>query len=280
MKTLIIDGLSTDYNINEQGQIFSNKTHKILTGTIMNTGYRMVRLTTEAGKKGYAVHRLVAETFIPNPDGLPIVNHKDGNKLNNAVSNLEWVSAAENRQHAIDTNITKLATGTRLQLSLDELDLENEWKEYQDTGYLISKSGEVFNMKTHILLKQTPNKSGYIRYTLRINGVNKSKLGHLLVMETWGQRKILPNEVVNHINGDKTDNRIENLEIISKSENALHSCYVLHNNVKAVIQHCTTGDKEYPSISYAARELHITDGAIRYALKNHSKCCGCYWSYK
>jgi hypothetical protein len=59
-------------------------------------GYFRIRLN---GKK-YSIHRLIAETFIPNPDNKPEVNHKDGNKLNNHISNLEWVTHSENTKHA------------------------------------------------------------------------------------------------------------------------------------------------------------------------------------
>ena len=53
----------------------------------------------------YFVHRLVAEKYIPNPNQLPQINHIDGNKLNNRVSNLEWVSNGGNRKHAVEKGL-------------------------------------------------------------------------------------------------------------------------------------------------------------------------------
>jgi len=64
--------------------------------------YRTVWLTSNGKRKGHLVHRLVAETFIDNPDGLQQVNHKDGNPSNNNASNLEWCSAHENIRHSYD----------------------------------------------------------------------------------------------------------------------------------------------------------------------------------
>lgn len=64
-------------------------------------GYRRVRVTIEGIKHTYKLHREVAKAFIPNVNNLPQVNHKDGNKNNNCVSNLEWVSNIENARHAI-----------------------------------------------------------------------------------------------------------------------------------------------------------------------------------
>ncbi len=69
--------------------------------------YYHVRLCKNGAKETTSVHRLVAKTFIRNPDNKPCVNHIDGNKLNNHVENLEWVTYSENIQHAIRTGLKK-----------------------------------------------------------------------------------------------------------------------------------------------------------------------------
>ena len=91
-KKIIINNIETCYEIDEKGKVYNTKTHKELFGSIYNTGYKIVRLTINGKTKGYSVHRLVAQTFLNNPENLPIVNHKDGNKINNNVENLEWVT--------------------------------------------------------------------------------------------------------------------------------------------------------------------------------------------
>lgn len=72
-----------------------------LTTHINNRGYKAVCLR----KTTYMVHRLVAQAFIDNPDNKPVVNHIDGNKLNNDVCNLEWCTVAENNAHARKTGL-------------------------------------------------------------------------------------------------------------------------------------------------------------------------------
>lgn len=68
-------------------------------------GYHRLRVTICRRKMSFKLHRMVADAFIDNPYNLPQVNHKDGNKDNNAVNNLEWVSNKENANHAIKSGL-------------------------------------------------------------------------------------------------------------------------------------------------------------------------------
>lgn len=83
------------YEINTKGQIRNSNKH-ILAQSISNGGYCRVHLSKNGKAKWYSVHRLVAQTFIPNPLHLPEINHKDENKLNNNVDNLEWCDSKYN----------------------------------------------------------------------------------------------------------------------------------------------------------------------------------------
>ena len=72
----------------------------LLTETILE-GYQRIVLMKDAIKKRYMCHRLVAETFIPNPDNKPFINHINGNRSDNRVENLEWCTQSENERHSI-----------------------------------------------------------------------------------------------------------------------------------------------------------------------------------
>jgi hypothetical protein len=97
----------SDYAVSNNGVVKSLKygKEKVLKLDINKDGYYIATLSRNGKKKRFRVNRLVAELFIPNPDNLPVVNHKDGNKKNNSVNNLEWSTVAENTQHAYDTGL-------------------------------------------------------------------------------------------------------------------------------------------------------------------------------
>jgi hypothetical protein len=84
------------YEVNEHGEVRNIKTKHVLTPCANKKGYLKINLN----KKSFFIHRLVAKAFIPNPENKPFVNHIDGNKANNNVNNLEWVTNSENMIHA------------------------------------------------------------------------------------------------------------------------------------------------------------------------------------
>jgi len=114
-----VKGYATLYEVNEFGQVRSLKQwngHKyikrgspyILKQSNTATGYKKVELTKDGKKKSFKVHRLVAEAFIDNPYHKPNINHKDGNKRNNCVDNLEYVTPSENMSHAIEHSLNRV----------------------------------------------------------------------------------------------------------------------------------------------------------------------------
>jgi hypothetical protein len=97
----------TDYYVTEDGKVFSKKFNKMreLKPFLHRNGYLGVVLMINKKRIKYSVHRLVALTFISNPENKATVNHKDGIKINNHVSNLEWNTQSENIRHACDTGL-------------------------------------------------------------------------------------------------------------------------------------------------------------------------------
>lgn len=104
------------FTVSESGDIFSTKTKEKIKTCVDKRGYE--RISVIVGSRSdnsrkhlnIKIHRMVAETFIENPNNLQTVNHKDGNKLNNAVSNLEWLTSADNIRHAHRNGLIKYSS--------------------------------------------------------------------------------------------------------------------------------------------------------------------------
>lgn len=122
------------YQVNELGQIWSIKNKKYLKQTLCKNGYLYVGLHKNKIRKNMLVHRIVAEAFLPNPNNLPEVNHKDENPQNNSVDNLEWCDSRYNKNYGTRTQKHKLLISKPvLQYTLDG-ELVREWISATEAG--------------------------------------------------------------------------------------------------------------------------------------------------
>ncbi len=105
-KYMKLEGFDHDYYITQDGKVWTdcrkNGIERFMKQHNNPEGYKVVGLYIGGKQKQFRVHRLVATAFIPNPENKPFVNHIDGNKANNDVSNLEWCTQKENVNHAIN----------------------------------------------------------------------------------------------------------------------------------------------------------------------------------
>lgn len=118
---------------------------KILKSGI-RTGYCVVPLLKDGVRKTYSVHRIVAHVFIPNPENKRTVNHKDGNKTNNNVDNLEWNTDSENLMHAIETGLFVIKKNNKRSIPVAQYDVNMNliaiypsMNEAERAGFLESK---------------------------------------------------------------------------------------------------------------------------------------------
>jgi hypothetical protein len=252
------------YKINKKGIIYSDKSKKILTQGITN-GYNLVKL----GKQGYAVHRLVALTFLPLIEGKNVVNHINSDKLDNRLENLEWVTQKENtaahgkqihhpkkvNQLDMDGNIiatfnSLLDAGIAIGFSpsaiskavlginnsaggfkwaygeannVIEIDLSNGKKINGFEKYYVLPTGQIYNSVRKTYVKPVKNHAGYCYVALCNNGIKKN----MYIQRIVGEHLIPNNDAnktqVNHKNKIRHDNRIINLEWVTRSENMKHA---------------------------------------------------------
>ena len=134
------------YEVSNSGQVrsFYNREAKILKPRITKKGYSQVGLHKNGKRHTKLVHRLVASTFIPNPQNKSQVNHIDGDKTNNKVENLEWCTAKENSQHAWNTGLSRMTKEQKKKISRS---LKGE-KHPQARKVTCITTGEIFNCMT------------------------------------------------------------------------------------------------------------------------------------
>ena len=330
-----------NYLVSNKGYIKNSKTEKIINGSLDKiSGY----MRTAINKKAYSIHYIVAKTFLQNLDNKQTINHKNKDRTDNRVENLEWATHAEQNAHKnknsiktykkhnngkiilrinketneiiekyetitlaskwIIENVYKTETTNKnienelrsLSTSLsqkikrsnnnyfgynfiwkfeeeitEEITEENEiWKpiiDLEKSGYYISNFGNVKTPSDKIKKKFSITGS---YYEMKIIKKGKHHKIHRLVALHFINNP-LNKPFVNHKNGNKLDNNVENLEWCTNQENVIHGYEngLNKEGLSPIVQYDKEGKniiKEFKSISDAARELNIDNSSI-------SACC-------
>lgn len=334
-----------NYSVSNFGNVKNNKTNKLMRQNVKG-GYCCLSLVNNKKNYTFRVHRLVALAFIPNPDNKPTVNHKDKNKCNNKLENLEWMTIVEQMQHKSigleyksnkNKPINRLdkITGTILEVynSIEDAgvwvaenkftgnshngrnaigncvngisksaygfkwefinndNLENEeWREFDinkilnqeitsDKKYYVSDLGRFKNSYGTIMENYKINENGYIRVYI----YNKTFALHRLIALTFLENPC-NKETVNHKDGNKLNNKVDNLEFATNQEQQIHKHSIgLGNNFTRKVKQYDLNwifIKEYDSIVLAAKEMNVSKGTISGVLIKHRKtAAGFIWRY-
>lgn len=167
-----------NYMISNLGNVWSKRREKQLKPCVNSSNYKKYVLS---GKNVYA-HRLVAEAFIPNPNNLPEINHKDGNKWNNYVENLEWVTKSENALHAFENGLRTIDGYTRYKVAqtahrFSTKDIEDIKILFED-GYSKKEIAEKYNCANSVICNIL-NGNTYIQIDLSPYDVARLIIDHL-----------------------------------------------------------------------------------------------------
>ena len=150
-----IKGYEGRYQVSTQGRVYSYLSDKIIKQQLNCHGYYSVILYNKYGKaKRESVHRLVALTFIDNPNSFPVVNHKDENRTNNNVNNLEWCTHKYNSNYGTAQKRHSINRGTKIfqyDLNMDLVGIYNSIRQAEDKTHhdrkgisLSCKTGESY----------------------------------------------------------------------------------------------------------------------------------------
>ena len=322
-----------NYYVSTFGNIKNITTNKLLK-LCNKAGYYHVSLVNSTSRKSFKIHRLVAIAFISNPENKPEVNHKDKNKLNNHIDNLEWATKSENNLHrckdlkiktnknksinridketnkiiqsynsiedaamwAFENGLTKNIHNGRNSIGnclcslsnssygfkwefIKDLELDNEiWKQIYienvgDKKYFVSNLGRFKNSSGIIMDNYKVNENGYIRVFI----YNKTYTLHRLIAFAFLENSE-NKEQVNHIDGNKLNNCVNNLEWVTNQENQIHKFKIgLGNNyTRKITQYDLEMNKitDFNSIVEASKTLNIGKSNIRGVLTNNRKTAG------
>lgn len=287
-----IDNFGGTYLVSTHGRIQERKSGTILDDYVKVNGNRKVYLKYDEKSSYYFVHRLVAEAFIKNENNKLIVYHRDGNKDNNIVWNLIWLTSSELHDKKFTPSHNREEI---LNIPRNDDNEEEMWKDILNFEgfYEVSNVGRV-RSKNRIIedslgrkrkytsrILSVRSKNGYCFVSLNKGNTSKDIAVHRLVAEAFTPN---PNDkpYINHINSNRADNSVENLEWSTPKENMEHMSEMDRGYVRSIQKYNLTGDliDEYPSIIKACAINDLDYRSLIAALnKNNSSCGGYQWKY-
>lgn len=179
-----ISGYESIYQVSNLGRVkrivFKNGTteklkEKVLKPSDNGKGYKIVGLCKNGKIKNHYIHRLVAEAFIPNPNNYEEVNHKDFNKDNNIIDNLEWVTPLQNTRHYTDSQFAKetnINRGEKLKKIYYDIFIKDKEKyiiNMYKNGYNISQIAKKYNLGNNMISKILKENQVEIRKYKNVN---------------------------------------------------------------------------------------------------------------
>jgi hypothetical protein len=266
-----------NYSVSNTGEIRNNTSNRILKYYIRN-GYKSLTLSKNNVKKTYNIHNIVANHFLEKPTiNKYVVNHKDEDKLNNHIDNLEFISYRDNTIYSMTSDRTK--NNNTYDLS-EFTDIPNYSK------YMISKKGEIYSKNIQRLVCLTILPCGYYKIKLKSDD-NKYKdlYIHVLVAMTYLNYIQNGNEyVINHIDGNKSNNNLNNLEIVTQKENMRHSVMINNDKIfRRAVYYIDDNNTivEYKSAKEASINTNIDNSSILKSCKsNKLKAGNIKWYFK
>lgn len=155
------ENFSKFYEISNYGQLRNSRTKHIvkLNTNHKNYKYYVATLGSRKNKKAFLIHRAVACTFIINPYNLPIINHKDGNKSNNNINNLEWCTNRDNIIHAMQNNLLKMNGTNNHQSKFTEKQIKEIRKIRSEQNISYRKIANMYNVSHITIMNICKNKT-------------------------------------------------------------------------------------------------------------------------
>ncbi len=273
------------YEVSSLGRVRNSKFKKLSTPFTYHSGYLGISLRSDDGTaKTYKIHQLIAITFLPNDKNKLTVNHKNKNRSDNSLINLEWATHEEQIKHQNESRTPSKHKSKRI-TDLTNINADERWETIKNfETYQISNYGRLKYKKqdrTYITLGSVSS-DGY-RISSLNNGENKISIAiHRLVAEYFVENP-LNKPYVNHEDGDRQNNYYKNLSWVTPSENSQHAHDTRLNTSKKEIYQLNTNNEiiqKFSSLKEASEVTKIQKSVISRVLNDKSKTAGGFcWSF-